>query len=72
MGAAASLSAVARSEPRRDPSPWVVEPRPGWRGIRAGPGDIPTSSEARVRFDDRLEVLDSERWLPRDDTFPGT
>jgi GR25 family glycosyltransferase involved in LPS biosynthesis len=70
-GAAASLTAVAESERRRDPSPWVVEPRPAWRGIRAGPGDSATSSEARVSFNDRLEVLDSERWLPRDDTFPG-
>jgi len=56
------------SGPRRDLSPWVIEPRPVWRGIRAG---SPTSAAAGVLFDDRLESLDSERWLVRDDTFPG-
>jgi GR25 family glycosyltransferase involved in LPS biosynthesis len=60
--------AVALSEQRRDLSPWVVEPRSVWRGIRAG---SPTSAAARVVFDDRLESLDGERWLVRDDTFPG-
>ena len=59
---------VALSEPRRDLSPWVIEPRPEWRGIRAGP---PTSAARRLLFDDRLEILDTERWLLRDDTFPG-
>jgi beta-glucanase (GH16 family) len=62
---------VAGSERPRDPSPWVVEPRAAWRGIRAGPSDSTTSSEGRISFDDPLECLDSERWLPRDDTFPG-
>jgi GR25 family glycosyltransferase involved in LPS biosynthesis len=60
--------AVALTEPRRDLSPWVVEPRPGWRGIRS---NSPTSSAERVLFDDRLESLDTVRWLVRDDTFPG-
>ena len=59
---------VALSEPRRDLSPWVVEPRPAWRGIRAG---RPTSATPRVSFDDYLESLDTDRWLLRDDTFPG-
>lgn len=56
------------SEQRRDLSPWVVEPRPVWRGIRA---HSPTSKAAGVVFADRLETLNSERWLVRDDTFPG-
>lgn len=55
-------------EPRRDLSPWVIAPRPSWRGIRAS---SPTSAAAGVLFDDRLESLDSDRWLVRDDTFPG-
>jgi GR25 family glycosyltransferase involved in LPS biosynthesis len=59
---------VILSAPRRDLSPWVVEPRPVWRGIRAG---SPTSAAAGLLFDDRLESLDGERWLVRDDTFPG-
>jgi len=58
----------AVSEPQRDVSPWVVEPRLGWPGIRIG---SPTSSAPRVLFDDRLESLDTERWLLRGDTFPG-
>jgi len=69
-GATAS-PAMDCSIPRRDPSPWVVEPRPAWRGIRVSPVDPATNSNARVSFDDRLEVLDPERWAMRDDTFPG-
>jgi hypothetical protein len=55
-------------EPRRDLSPWAVEARLGWRGIRVG---APTSAAPRVLFNDRLESLDTDRWLVRDDTFPG-
>ena len=46
----------------------MVEPRQAWRGIRAG---FPTSAAPRALFDDRLETLDTGRWLLRDDTFPG-
>lgn len=60
--------AVALNDPRRDLSPWVVEPRPVWCGIRAA---SPTSVAPRVLVEDRLESLDLERWLLRDDTFPG-
>ncbi len=60
--------AVNLSELRRDLSPWVIEPRPGWCGIRVG---SPTNAAASVRFDDRLENVNNERWLVRDDTFPG-
>ncbi|MGD9791130.1 MAG: family 16 glycosylhydrolase [Phycisphaerales bacterium] len=55
-------------EPRRDLSPWVVEPRPGWCGIRISP---PVKVASQVHFDDRMESLDTGRWLLRDDTFPG-
>lgn len=66
---AGKMPAVAPlSEQRRDLSPWVVEPRPVWRGIRAC---SPASTAPRVVFNDRLESFDSERWLVRDDTFPG-
>jgi GR25 family glycosyltransferase involved in LPS biosynthesis len=58
----------ALGEPQRDVSPWVVEPRMGWHGIRVG---SPVNAAARVLFDDRMETLESERWLLRDDTFPG-
>jgi GR25 family glycosyltransferase involved in LPS biosynthesis len=70
-GAITCPAAAAGHEPRRDRSPWVVEPRPAWRGIRAAPRNSATGCAPRVSFDDRLEFLDSERWLARDDTFPG-
>lgn len=63
------MSTVALlNEQQRDMSPWVVEHRPKWRGIRAC---STASTASRVVFDDRLKSLDSERWLVRDDTFPG-
>lgn len=62
------LPPVELHEPRRDPSPWVVESRLGWRGIRVG---SPTSGASSVLFDDRMESLDTARWLLRNDTFPG-
>jgi len=56
--------------PRRDRSPWVVEPRMWWQGIRT----IPTEDgEPRagtfVKIKDCLECLDTRRWLLRSDTF---
>ena len=60
--------AVILSEPRRDLSPWVIQSRPEWHGIRVA---SPTSAAAGVLFDDHFGNLDSERWLVRDDTFPG-
>jgi len=65
---AGTRSPVPLSEPRRDLSPWVVESRPAWRGIRV---DSPTIATPRVTFDDRMESLDTRRWVLRDDTFPG-
>ncbi len=66
---AREMSAVKLpSEQRRDMSPWVIESRSMWSGIRAC---SPASIAARMVFDDPLESLDSERWLVRDDTFPG-
>ena len=57
-------------KPKRDKSPWVVEPRKGWLGIRTvategGPGD----DVKLVRINDCLESLDTRRWLLRSDTF---
>ncbi len=63
-----AMGAVLRGEPQRDLSPWVIEPRLLWRGIRAS---SPTVAAEVVDFDDRFERLDSARWLVRDDTFPG-
>lgn len=69
---ASANPATARRNPRRDRSPWVVEPPRGWRGIRSAPAiDSPTKSGAHVSFYDCLEDLDAKRWLLRDDTFAG-
>ena len=56
--------------PRRDKSPWVVEPRMWWKGIRsvATEGGQPAAGTF-VRIDDRLDCLDTRRWLLRSDTF---
>ena len=56
--------------PRRDKSPWVVEPRKWWQGIRSvtTEGGQP-SAGTFVRINDCLECLDTRRWLLRSDTF---
>jgi GR25 family glycosyltransferase involved in LPS biosynthesis len=55
-----------------DASPWVVEPHPDWSGINSkNPVSQTCGNEARVAFNDPLERIDAERWLLRDDTFPG-
>jgi hypothetical protein len=56
--------------PRRDKSPWVVESRKWWEGIRsvlAEDGQADTG--AFVRVTDRLECLDTRQWVLRSDTF---
>jgi len=56
--------------PRRDKSPWVVEPRKWWQGISSVPTeDGQTDTGTFVRITDCLECLDTRRWLLRSDTF---
>jgi GR25 family glycosyltransferase involved in LPS biosynthesis len=56
--------------PRRDKSPWVVEPRMWWQGIRSVPAeDAQPGAGTFVRINDCLECLDTRRWLLRSDTF---
>jgi GR25 family glycosyltransferase involved in LPS biosynthesis len=56
--------------PKRDKSPWVVEPRQWWQGIRSVPTEGGSSSAATpARVTDCLEFLDTRRWLLRSDTF---
>ena len=56
--------------PRRDKSPWVVEPRVWWQGIRCVPiEDGQPGAGTFVRIRDCLECLDTRRWLLRSDTF---
>jgi GR25 family glycosyltransferase involved in LPS biosynthesis len=56
--------------PRRDKSPWVVEPRKWWQGIRSVPSENGHPRAGTfVRINDRFESLDTRRWLLRSDTF---
>jgi GR25 family glycosyltransferase involved in LPS biosynthesis len=56
--------------PKRDKSPWIVEPRQWWQGIRSVPTEGGSSSAATpIRATDCLEFLDTRRWLLRNDTF---
>ena len=56
--------------PTRDKSPWVVEPRVWWQGIRSVPiEDGQPGAGTFVRISDSLECLDTRRWLLRSDTF---
>lgn len=67
-----SSPGASRKAPKRDRSPWVVESRKSWRGIHTAPSNRahPTVG-IRVSTNDRLEALDTRRWLLRDDTFAG-
>ncbi len=56
--------------PRRDRSPWIVEPRSWWKGIRAVPTeDGKPHAGTFVRVNDDFERLDTKRWRLRSDTF---
>ena len=58
--------------PKRDRSPWVVEPRRWWQGIHSIPTNVEQATAATpARVTDCLRFLDTKRWLPRDDTFTG-
>ncbi|MFA4846277.1 MAG: family 16 glycosylhydrolase, partial [Patescibacteria group bacterium] len=57
---------------KRDKSPWVVESRQWWQGIHSVPIEGRSSiAPTPVRVSDCLEILDTRRWLLRDDTFTG-
>ena len=56
--------------PRRDKSPWVVEPRMWWQGIHSVPTENGQPDAGTfVRINDCFEFLDTRRWLLRSDTF---
>lgn len=53
-----------------DRSPWVIEPRKGWQGIRSVPTkDSLTGTGTLVRIDDCLKHLNTRHWVLRNDTF---
>ncbi len=70
VGADESPGAIGK-QGKRDISPWVVEVRHGWEGIRAVAARGRVASPPGVVFVDHFERLNTERWLLRDDTFPG-
>ncbi len=56
--------------PKRDESPWVVEPRERWHGIHCASAEgRPALAADPVKVSDCLRYLDTTRWLPRNDTF---
>jgi len=58
--------------PKRDKSPWVVEPRLWWQGIHSVPIERRSSNATTpVRISDCIEILDTRYWHLRDDTFTG-
>jgi len=56
--------------PSHDVSPWVVELREWWQGIRCAPiDDGQAGNGPNVRINDRFEYLETTRWALRNDTF---
>lgn len=56
---------------RHDLSPWSAEPRSGWTGIRTSVSECLATPRSRVNFNDDLAEIQPNRWLLRNDTFPG-
>ena len=57
-------------KPKRDKSPWIVESRKLWQGIRSAAAEDETAGDVEfVRINDCFESLDTRRWLLRSDTF---
>lgn len=56
--------------PKRDNSPWVIEARKRWQGIRTVPTeDGKMGTGTFVRINDCMECLNTTRWVLRTDTF---
>jgi len=57
---------------RHDPSPWIAKPCADWTGISVSEFEgRKSSASVTVCFEDDLAQIQSERWLLRNDTFPG-
>jgi len=56
--------------PKQDKSPWIVEPRKWWQGIRSVVTEDEIVGDVKlVRIYDCFESLATRRWLLRNDTF---
>jgi hypothetical protein len=65
-----SNAALSYESPKRDKSPWVVEPRQWWQGIHPITIERESANTATtVRINDYLNFLDKRHWYTRDDTF---
>jgi GR25 family glycosyltransferase involved in LPS biosynthesis/beta-glucanase (GH16 family) len=57
---------------KRDSSPWGIEPHWNWKGITVEPSyNVRCADNERVTITDALDDLDPNRWMCRNDTFPG-
>lgn len=57
-------------KPKRDKSPWVVEPRKWWQGIRSvAIEDVQVDPVKLARTSDFSKSIDTKQWLLRNDTF---
>jgi len=63
---------VSAKRLRHDLSPWIARPSKGWSGIDVSTrGRERPSVPLRLCFDDELTHIQVDRWLLRNDTFPG-
>lgn len=63
---------LSQKPPKRDKSPWVIEPRKWWQGIHFVPPErAPSLVVPRVKHSDCFKFLDTRLWILRDDTFTG-
>jgi len=70
FGSIETDTALSCEIPKRDKSPWVIEPRQWWRGIHSAPiEEVLANVETTVRASDCLKFLDTKRWYTRNDTF---
>jgi len=57
---------------RHDLSPWIARPSKDWSGISVSTrGSERPLGPLRLCFEDDLALIQSDRWLLRNDTFPG-
>lgn len=63
-------SVLSCETPKRDKSPWVVEPRHWWQGIHAITLEGESTIAANpVKINDSMKFLDTKHWYVRDDTY---
>lgn len=56
---------------QHDRSPWILNPHKRWAGIGMSEAERVESSALRTSFEDNLGDVQLNRWVLRNDTFPG-